>query len=99
MADSRLNGVVRGDASGSLIMDFIPQGPTFQVGEVVLTSGLGGRYPKGIVIGTVTAIESVANAVFQKAIIGSPDEYASLEPAFVPGLLELIVDWIADHAG
>ncbi len=40
-----------------------------------------------------------ANHLFQKAIIGSPDEYASLEPAFVPGLLELIVDWIAEHAG
>jgi rod shape-determining protein MreC len=79
LADSRLNGVVRGDASGSLIMDFIPQGPTFQVGEVVLTSGLGGRFPKGIVIGTVTAIESVANAVFQKAIIAPSVDFGSLE--------------------
>ncbi|MBK8050135.1 MAG: rod shape-determining protein MreC [Anaerolineales bacterium] len=39
LAESRLNGVVRGSTSGDLIMDFIPQGPTFKTGEVVLTSG------------------------------------------------------------
>jgi len=45
LADSRLNGIVRGSTSGTLIMDFIPQGPTFQVGEGVLSSGLGGKFP------------------------------------------------------
>lgn len=40
-----------------------------------------------------------ANHLFQKAVTGSPDEYASLEPAFVPGLLELIHEWIMENAG
>ena len=71
MGASRLNGVVRGSTSGQLIMDFIPQGPTFSTGEVVLTSGLNGRFPKGIVIGAIESIETQANAVFQKAVVAA----------------------------
>lgn len=76
---SRLNGVVRGSTSGELVMDFLPQGQTFTLGEVVLTSGLGGRFPKGIVIGEIRAIETQANAVFQKAIVDPSVDFGSLE--------------------
>jgi rod shape-determining protein MreC len=83
LGTSRLNGVVRGSTSGELIMDFIPQGPTFSVGEVVLTSGLGARFPKGIVIGTISSIETQANAVFQKANVDPSVDFGSLELVLV----------------
>jgi rod shape-determining protein MreC len=83
LGTSRLNGVVRGSTSGDLIMDFIPQGPTFSEGEVVLTSGLGGRFPKGIVIGEISSIETQANAVFQKAVIAPSVDFGSLELVLV----------------
>jgi hypothetical protein len=83
LGTSRLNGVVRGSTSGELVMDFIPQGPTFAVGEVVLTSGLGGRFPKGIVIGTIESIETQANAVFQKALVDPSVDFGSLELVLV----------------
>lgn len=83
LGTSRLNGVVRGTTSGELLMDFIPQGPTFSVGEVVLTSGLGARFPKGIVIGTIKSIETQANAVFQKAVVEPSVDFGSLELVLV----------------
>ncbi len=83
LGTSRLNGVVRGSASGELVMDFIPQGPTFTTGEVVLTSGLGARFPKGIVIGTIKSIETQANAVFQKAVVDPSVDFGSLELVLV----------------
>jgi rod shape-determining protein MreC len=83
LGTSRLNGVVRGSTGGELIMDFIPQGPTFSVGEVVLTSGLNARFPKGIVIGEITSIETQANAVFQKAVVAPSVDYGSLELVLV----------------
>ena len=64
-------------------MDFIPQGLTFATGETVLTSGLGGRFPKGIVIGAVESIETQANAVFQKAVIHPSVDFGSLELVMV----------------
>ena len=83
LADSRLNGVVRGSSSGDLVMDFIPQGPTFEVGEVVLSSGLGGKFPKGIAIGVIESIESQPNAVFQKASVRPAVDLGSLEMVMV----------------
>ena len=83
LADSRLNGVVRGSSSGDLVMDFIPQGPTFEVGEVVLSSGLGGKFPKGIAIGTIESIESQPNAVFQTATVRPAVDFGSLEMVMV----------------
>jgi rod shape-determining protein MreC len=83
LADSRLNGVVRGSSSGDLVMDFIPQGPTFEVGEMVLSSGLGGKFPKGIAIGAIESIESQPNAVFQKAVVRPAVDFGSLETVMV----------------
>ena len=83
LGESRLNGVVRGSTSGDLVMDFIPQGLTFTAGETVLTSGLGGRFPKGIVIGQVEEIETQANAVFQKATVHPSVDFGSLELVLV----------------
>jgi pimeloyl-ACP methyl ester carboxylesterase len=37
-----------------------------------------------------------ANHLFQKASTGSPNEYATLEKAFVPELLPLITAWIKE---
>jgi fermentation-respiration switch protein FrsA (DUF1100 family) len=38
-----------------------------------------------------------ANHLFQKAVTGSPTEYAALPPEFVPGFLDTIGDWILAH--
>lgn len=83
LADSRLNGIVSGSTSGALIMDFIPQGQEFREGELVLSSGLGGKFPKGLVIGTIESIESLPNAVFQKASVRPSVDFGSLELVMV----------------
>ncbi|NPV09814.1 MAG: alpha/beta fold hydrolase [Anaerolineae bacterium] len=38
-----------------------------------------------------------ANHLFQEAVTGGVDEYATLEKEFVPGLLDLITEWILEH--
>ena len=40
-----------------------------------------------------------ANHLFQRAGTGSPDEYATLEKVFVPGLLEMLSGWIDARFG
>jgi rod shape-determining protein MreC len=83
LAESRLNGIVRGSTSGDLIMDFIPQGPTFEVGEGVLSSGLGGQFPRGLAIGVIDSIDSQPNAVFQTARVRPAVDFGSLELVMV----------------
>jgi len=47
------------------------------------------------------AIEVIpgANHLFQEAVTGSPNEYATLKKEFVPGFLDLIANWILKRAG
>lgn len=79
LQSSRLNGVVRGTPSGDLVMDYIPQGAQFSIGEVVLSSGLGGRVPKGIPIGQVVEIRQRDIDVFQQAVVRPTVDFQRLE--------------------
>jgi rod shape-determining protein MreC len=53
---TRATGVVRGSLSGVLSLDFVDRAQLPQVGDVVITSGLGGVYPTGIVVGDVMTV-------------------------------------------
>ncbi|MFN8490847.1 MAG: rod shape-determining protein MreC [Caldilineaceae bacterium] len=79
LQSSRVNGVIRGTARGDLIMDLIPQGVKFSVGEAVLTSGLGGGFPKGIPIGQVIQIIQSDIAFSQQAIVRPTVDFKRLE--------------------
>lgn len=76
---SRASGVIVGQLGGGLEMQFITQQAKIEPGEVVLTSGLGGAYPAGIVIGSVNAVEQLNYEVQQKAEIVPAVDYTRLE--------------------
>ena len=52
--ESRLQGVVQGDGSGTLRWNFIPNYEPVEVGQIVYTSGTDQLYPKGYPIGRIT---------------------------------------------
>lgn len=49
-------GVLKGSISGTLIMDYVERDQLVQEGVVVVTSGMGGIYPRGIPVGVVAGI-------------------------------------------
>lgn len=79
LQSSRLNGIIQGTPDGDLLMDFIPQGPVFNVGEVVLTSSLGVLFPKGILIGQVIERRQQDIDIFQQAVVRPSIDFSSLE--------------------
>lgn len=83
LLESREQGVVVGRLGGGLEMQFITQQTRVQPGEVVVTSGLGGAYPPGIVIGTVAAVQQLTYEVQQRAEITPAVDYNRLETALV----------------
>jgi rod shape-determining protein MreC len=64
-------------------MKYIPQETPIEVGEVVLTSGLGGFIPKGLVIGQVTEVDKRDYALFQVATVRPAVDFSRLELALV----------------
>lgn len=79
LQSSRLNGIIQGTPNGDLLMDFIPQGPIFSVGEVVLTSGMGVSFPRGIPIGQVVERRQRDIDIFQQAVVRPSIDFSSLE--------------------
>lgn len=53
---TRASGIARGTLDGVLDIDYVPYESAPEVGDVVLTSGMGGVYPKGLVVGDVTEV-------------------------------------------
>ena len=96
LQSSRLTGVVNGVVGDDPVMGFIPQGSLVGVGEVVLSSGMGGNFPKGIPIGQVIEVRQRDFEVFQEAVVRPIVDFDRLEFVlivtnfdpleFVPGL-------------
>ena len=51
----------------------------------MVTSGLTGQYPKGLMIGTVGRIEKTDDELFQSAILAPTVDFAKLEEVLVVG--------------
>lgn len=79
LQSSRLNGVIQGTPNGDLLMDLIPQGQEFGVGEVVLTSGIGQNFPRGIPIGQVIERRQRDIDILQQAIVRPSIDFSRLE--------------------
>lgn len=68
---NRANGVVRGAIDGVLHLDFVDKAKAPTKGDVLVTSGLGGVYPKGIVVGEVTDVSSPQADLFPDVRVAS----------------------------
>ena len=53
---SRLQGILKGTASGKVVLDKIMNDEQIEVGEKVLTSGGDRIFPKGLLVGTVSDV-------------------------------------------
>lgn len=54
---TRVQGVVEGFGDGSLRMEYVPGTSDVKPGDLVVTSGIDGIYPKGFVIGTIEQVD------------------------------------------
>lgn len=82
LLNSRAEGSVLGQAGG-LRMTYIDLNATLQEGDTAVTSGLGGNFPEGIIIGQVTSIRQFQFELFQEAEIRSLNDFDRLETVLV----------------
>lgn len=66
---SKTMGLVVGQEGAALEMQYIPQDTAITIGDVVVTSGLGGKVPEGLILGTVQSVEAAPSAPFLTATI------------------------------
>lgn len=61
---SRAQGILQGQPDGSLLLNYVTADSDVSVGDIVITSGLGGVFPKGLPLGTVTSVNRASNATY-----------------------------------
>jgi rod shape-determining protein MreC len=86
--ESRAQGVVSGGYDGRLSMEFVSQGSAVSEGDTVVTSGLGGTYPAGLIIGQVTGVSGSPQEVFRRVTVAPLATLSRLETVLVINTFE-----------
>jgi rod shape-determining protein MreC len=76
---SGAQAVLRGSLTGELTLEMIPQSANIQVGDLVLTSGLGGNYPANLLVGQVTSVRGKETDLFKTAAVQPIVDFSQLE--------------------
>lgn len=76
-------GIVKGEYGLGLLYDMVQQSDMLKVGDTVVTSGLGGDFPKGLLIGTLQETRFTNDHLYQQASILSPVKFNRLRHVFV----------------
>lgn len=71
-------------------LSFLADGAQIFVGDEVLTSGSGGAFPAGLLIGTITNIQSEAGGQIEYGIIKPECNYDSLVQVFIIKSFEVV---------
>jgi len=77
---TRTPGIIEGEPRGTLRFKYMARdGSGIQVGDVVVTSGLGGLFPGGIPIGRVRTIDDRGSALFSYAQVTPAVDFARID--------------------
>jgi rod shape-determining protein MreC len=79
---SRAQGVVVGGGDDRLRLEYVSETSDVVVGDLVVTSGIDGIYPKGFIVGRVDAVDKTGGAYRQIAVRPAVD-FSSLEDVLV----------------
>jgi len=75
---SRSAAVLSGSITGDITLEQIPQQAEVNPGNLILTSGLGGNYPQNIIVGQITSVRYLENALFQSASVQPVTDFDDL---------------------
>ncbi len=81
--DSRVTGVVVGTGESTVKMKYVPKNAKVEVGDSILSSGLGGTFPKGMRIGAVSRIIKKKQGLFQDITVDPSADFSRLEEVLV----------------
>jgi rod shape-determining protein MreC len=79
---SRAQGVVVGNGGDRLRLDYVSGTADVKAGDLVVTSGIEGIYPKGFVIGQIESVERSGDT-FSSIVVAPAVDYSSLEDVLI----------------
>ncbi len=86
---TRVRGVLQGKGGNRCSLDYVPKSADVQAGDLVLASGLGGVFPKGMVFGKVSEANKKTLGVFQEIEVTPAVDLSALEEVMVVKVVNL----------
>lgn len=83
LQSSRATAIIEGQGGRELRINYLPRETKVANGEVVLTSGFGGVYPAGIVVGTVSKTSKGTYGLYRDAWVSPAADLSSLEEVMI----------------
>ncbi len=80
---SRARGVLKGTSGAECLLDYLQHADDVQPGDAVITSGFDGVYPKGLLLGTVSAVDFQGSDVFKEVRVTPAVDFDKLEEVLV----------------
>lgn len=82
-------GITKGEYGLGIVFDMVPQDAVLHSSDRLVTSGLGGEFPKNLVIGTIQNVRSSTDHLYQRASVVSPVSFDTLRYVFI--IKELLI--------
>lgn len=79
---TRARAICRGGGDG-MSLDYLPLTDDVAVGDLIITSGLGGGFPKGLIVGAVTQVDKRGFDMFQSVKVEPAVDFEHLEEVLV----------------
>jgi rod shape-determining protein MreC len=83
VSSTRSNGILEGYSNWKCIMKYVTRTDPVQLNDLVITSGLGNIYPKGLKVGTVSRVERESYGITQNIEITPTVDFSKLEEVVV----------------
>ena len=80
---TRVKGVVEGNGTDGLVMKYVRQVDDVKPGDIVVTSGLSGVFPKGLAVGEVIRVEKSGDNFFKHIEVRPAVDLGRLEEVLV----------------
>ncbi|MBF8286606.1 MAG: Cell shape-determining protein MreC [Dehalococcoidia bacterium] len=76
-------GIAVGDLRSGVNLEMLPTEAEIKQGDLVTTSGLGGNYPRALLLGTVKTVDEKPQAPSKRAVLEPSAELSALETVFI----------------
>ncbi|MCD6295635.1 MAG: rod shape-determining protein MreC [Deltaproteobacteria bacterium] len=80
---SRDRGMVKGVSTDMCKLDYVVKSSDVTVGDMVVTSGLGGVFPKGLSVGRILDVKEVSGDLFKDIVARPVVDFSKLEEVLV----------------
>ncbi len=81
--DSRARGIIKGGPEGMCLFKYVLRKHDIRVGQIVVTSGMDGVFPKGLRVGKVASVTKEPAGIFQQVSVVPAVDFERLEEVLI----------------